>query len=66
MSSYPPVFVTPPDDAYRLVEQEHEEFCLRAALSIAGDIERGGLAEINGKLAGHGYKIIRLSDVVPV
>ena len=46
--------------------QEHEEFCIRAAMTIASDVERGGLKEVNSKLEQHGYKVIRLSDLVPV
>ena len=46
--------------------QEHEEYCVQAAIDITRSVEHAGLAEVNSKLEAHGYKVIRLSDVVPV
>lgn len=46
--------------------REQEEYCVRAALDIASYVETGGLSEVNALLEKQGYKLIRLSDVVPV
>jgi len=57
----------PQDDTTdKLIQQEHEEYCLHAAIDISRSVEHAGLAEVNSKLEKHGYKVIRLSDVKPV
>jgi hypothetical protein len=54
------------DAASYAASQEQQEYCTRAAMDIATFVETGGLPEVNSLLEKHGYKVISLSDVLPV
>lgn len=60
MTHYIPEPQPQDDSGHRQNLQQLEEFCIRAAQSIASDVERGGLAEVNSFLKQHGLEVRRV------